>query len=813
MMFPRMSCRVALAAATFLFLGMDRVSGGSCQDFSARRFFQGSSYITFSLGVVQLLVCVYIISRHYIAKYRVKTGKVHNNTGILNPTYALVLLAYGTISGIIGLLNIMLEVKKYPDKDNAMVDSIVVGVAYGLFHSVLEGIGVFLCLQGLGSRALKKTLKYSLGIGAFFGGLQTFSYLFEYWAPNGSIEYGFAVKLGGEFLLFVGYLLLVVLPYRILSRRPAAVSYATFWTAYRFVYIVLLFLIYYDVDSAYCLYLAFTLVVYGACIPIVVFRTLRKDEDYWQGRIEKNFADFLGPGTRTPSVADIRTPLLGTSIDPPAAQALGDELDRLSEGCETVSFAYLELPAASRRSEKLLGAGGTARVFKGKYCQEPVAIKMLFCLELTEETIRNFFSESKMLCGLRHPNIIHVTGVCVVPPSICMVMELCKGSLRELLELPSSSDLAWGDRLSMATDCARAVACLHAHRPPIVHKDLKSPNFLIGRQMVPSWTCSDVQRWLSTVQLKAYSKAFLTKGVNGKRVLKLTSQSLRRMVGVALAERDDFADLEHHVHELIASVEENPTRVIKVTDLELSKENDTDTAPPSPSRRKSVDFEGATGAAAAGIPETVSWTAPEVIRNGDRAFTRAADVYSLGMVLWELLTGLVPFGDLVEANVDVASMILQDDFRPEIPPDTPKEYADLIRQTWHPDPAERPSAQAVVETLTLMRRRWDTNRTLRKGRFLSNSTNIADKATEKSFLESRFSGKVTQAPLRAGSDYNMGSLTQLNEPLLQREVHSSASGGASRSNLSRHSRTRSDGDAIVKSNGFANFDDLEPAYL
>eukprot|EP00041_Stephanoeca_diplocostata_P029570 m.877724 g.877724 ORF g.877724 m.877724 type:complete len:125 (+) comp23583_c0_seq4:364-738(+) len=85
---------------------------------------------------------------------------------------------------------------------------------------------------------------------------------------------------------------------------------------------------------------------------------------------------------------------------------------------------------------------------------------MLFCLELTEETIRNFFSESKMLCGLRHPNIIHVTGVCVVPPSICMVMELCKGSLRELLELPSSSDLAWGDRLSMATDCARAVACL-----------------------------------------------------------------------------------------------------------------------------------------------------------------------------------------------------------------------------------------------------------------------------------------------------------------------------------------------------------------
>jgi serine/threonine protein kinase len=100
------------------------------------------------------------------------------------------------------------------------------------------------------------------------------------------------------------------------------------------------------------------------------------------------------------------------------------------------------------------GAGGTSRVFKGKYRGDPVAIKMLYCVTLTPETVENFFQESRLLSRLRHPNIVHMVGVCVMPPAICMVMELCKGSLFENLRLPGLK-LDWDQRLCMALDCAR----------------------------------------------------------------------------------------------------------------------------------------------------------------------------------------------------------------------------------------------------------------------------------------------------------------------------------------------------------------------
>lgn len=55
------------------------------------------------------------------------------------------------------------------------------------------------------------------------------------------------------------------------------------------------------------------------------------------------------------------------------------------------------------------------------------------------------------------------------------------------------------------------------------------------------------------------------------------------------------------------------------------------------------------------IPETLRWTAPEVLARPSAVeatscdvFSTACDVYSFGMLLWELATLSAPFDDIAE---------------------------------------------------------------------------------------------------------------------------------------------------------------------
>ena len=55
------------------------------------------------------------------------------------------------------------------------------------------------------------------------------------------------------------------------------------------------------------------------------------------------------------------------------------------------------------------------------------------------------------------------------------------------------------------------------------------------------------------------------------------------------------------------------------------------------------------------VPGSLRWTAPEVLRDAQAqesadsdVITTACDVYSYGMVLWEMCTALDPFHDITE---------------------------------------------------------------------------------------------------------------------------------------------------------------------
>jgi len=98
---------------------------------------------------------------------------------------------------------------------------------------------------------------------------------------------------------------------------------------------------------------------------------------------------------------------------------------------------------------------------------------------------------------------------------------------------------------------------------------------------------------------------------------------------------------------------------------------------------------------------TALWMAPEVVRGKD--YTYKADVYSFGIIMWEMLTCETPFNDMTnpyEIMRDVEAGL-----RPQIPyHNAPKEYIKLMQACWSGEEKDRPDFDVILETLQIL---WD----------------------------------------------------------------------------------------------------------
>ncbi|XP_066540635.1 mitogen-activated protein kinase kinase kinase 10 [Hoplias malabaricus] len=92
---------------------------------------------------------------------------------------------------------------------------------------------------------------------------------------------------------------------------------------------------------------------------------------------------------------------------------------------------------------------------------------------------------------------------------------------------------------------------------------------------------------------------------------------------------------------------------------------------------------------------TYAWMAPEVIKSS--LFSKSSDVWSFGVLLWELLTGEVPYREI--DALAVAYGVAMNKLTLPIPSTCPEAFAQLLGECWSPNPHGRPSFSSIMKRL------------------------------------------------------------------------------------------------------------------
>ncbi|PRP81759.1 putative LRR receptor-like serine/threonine-protein kinase [Planoprotostelium fungivorum] len=91
----------------------------------------------------------------------------------------------------------------------------------------------------------------------------------------------------------------------------------------------------------------------------------------------------------------------------------------------------------------------------------------------------------------------------------------------------------------------------------------------------------------------------------------------------------------------------------------------------------------------------IRWMAPEAMK--ERKYSHKTDVYSFGVLVWEIVTNREPYEDM--DLMQVAISVMNNDLRPEIPDDTDPVLEKLMHGCWKKDPTERPNFAHICNFL------------------------------------------------------------------------------------------------------------------
>ncbi|KHN25469.1 PTI1-like tyrosine-protein kinase 2 [Glycine soja] len=198
-----------------------------------------------------------------------------------------------------------------------------------------------------------------------------------------------------------------------------------------------------------------------------------------------------------------------SSVDIP--NGLEEMLNLNSLNCKRFSLEVLKSCTSQFSSEKLVGKGGSNRVYKGVLTDgKSIAVKVM---QSSKEAWKDFALEVEIISSLEHKSIAPLLGICIENNTLISVYDYFpNGSLEENLHGKNKDEsiLSWEVRFNVAIRIAEALDYLHREAlKPVIHKDVKSSNILLSQGFEPQLSDFGLAVWGPT------TSSFLTQDVVG----------------------------------------------------------------------------------------------------------------------------------------------------------------------------------------------------------------------------------------------------------------------------------------------------------
>ncbi|XP_062014689.1 probable LRR receptor-like serine/threonine-protein kinase At1g07650 [Rosa rugosa] len=154
---------------------------------------------------------------------------------------------------------------------------------------------------------------------------------------------------------------------------------------------------------------------------------------------------------------------------------------------QTGFFRFKQIKAATNNFDAAnkLGEGGFGAVYKGELLDGSfIAVKQLS--SKSKQGNREFVNEIGMMSALQHPNLVKLYGCCTEGNQLLLVYEYMENNSlsHTLFGLEEGLlKLDWPTRQKICVGIAKGLAFLHDGTLKIVHRDIKTTNVLLDRDL------------------------------------------------------------------------------------------------------------------------------------------------------------------------------------------------------------------------------------------------------------------------------------------------------------------------------------------